>query len=387
MIEVENHLLGLAAGIVVLCYLIYLYQVEKQVEVHCSDSARNSFILKKINKILNSYQPTVLIPTLLKLVLSVRKIKCLKHFDRQMIDLPDGERISLDWYPKNARRKDEKTPVIILVPGITSDSRAVYANIFAKYAVTDYNFRVAIVNRRGYCGMPYLKEEIDPVTWNKFEDLDEVIKSVREVAPRANLYLAGCSMGANFIQKYAGLRGQLGSKLDIKGMGCISSPYCLKITTGALNSGTLLKRAMAETLKDTFKNHLHDQRFRETLKQKNIDVKRVLSSRCSDEFNSSFSIHFTNYKDLDGYKEAVSSKGVIRHIEIPTLAVNVKTDPISPYTAIPFDEIEDNPNYIQVVANGGGHLEYFSGLKLRRWSYDLILSYFRCLEHDSRTND
>ena len=363
-----------------LVYLAQKYLRQKEVTLYYAPTKKNQAILKNLSSMINSFRPSVFIPTVLELYFSVQKVKCLKHFERQEITLSDGEVVSLDWYPKNARNMEAGSPVIVVVPGLTSDSRSGYANIFAKYAVSDYGFRVAIVNRRGYCGMPYKREDPDPITWNKFSDLDEIINTVKTEFPFTNLYLTGFSMGANFIQKFAGLKGKAKEHLPVKAIGCISSPYCLKTTTKRLNSGVFFKRAMAHGLKETFQNHLHDEKFQVALKKRKIDPSKVLASRCSDEFNKNFSIHFTSHKCLNGYKEEVSSVGFVQHIEVPTLAVNAKTDPISPFDAIPFSEIEKNPNYIQVVTNGGGHLEYFSGLNLRRWSYDLVLAYFKNLE-------
>lgn len=374
----------IACILCVLCiagYLVHSYLIERQMQIYFQKNTANYAVLRGLDGILNGYRPSVFVPShLLKMLFSVQKVKCLKHFQRQYVLLDDGEKISLDWLPKNYPSMAAGTPIVIMVPGITSDSRATYVNVFARYAVEDYKFSVAILNRRGYCEMPYHREDPDPITWDKFSDLDKVIRSINEEFPKSNIYLAGVSMGANHIQRYAGMKGKAREPINVKALGCISSPYCLKTVAVILNKNLILKHAMLKTLMETFENHLHCEKFQKALKKRKIDPKLVLKAKCSDEFNKIFSLRFTKYKDLDAYKSGVSSVGYIKSIAIPALAINSKNDIVAPHVAIPLEEIKDNHNYIQLMVNGGGHMEYFSGYNLRRWSFDAVLTYFSKIE-------
>lgn len=369
-------------------YMVHAFFNERQMQLYFHRTEANMAVLDGLGDLMKGYKPSVFVPFhMVNMLFSVKKVKCLNHFERQYVQLDDGERISLDWLPKNYATMEDATPVVIMVPGITSDSRATYANVFAKYAVEDYKFRVAIMNRRGYCKMPYSKEDPDPITWDKFSDLEKVLQVVNEEFPKSNIYLAGVSMGANHIQRFAGMKGKAGEPINVKAIGCISSPYCLKTAAGIVNKNIILKKAMLKTLLETFENHLHCDKFKKALLKRNIDPKLVLKAKCSDEFNKLFSLHFTQYQDLDAYKSSVSSVGYIKSIEVPTLAINSRNDIVSPHQAIPLDEIKQNANFIQVMVNGGGHMEYFSGCNLRRWSFDMVLSYFAQMEAGLMTSD
>lgn len=366
----------------VLVLLLYLFYKERKMTFHYMPTEENQRILAHLKKVISSYYPSVFIPSnLFKMAISSKTTKNTDHFTRQMIDLHDGEKISLDWLPKNYSALPADCPIVILIPGITSDSRAMYAKIFAHYGVFDYQFRVAIMNRRGYNNMPLHKDDPDPITWNKFGDLDAVIKEINAEFPSANLYLAGLSMGANHIQRYAGMKGMEEEAIPIKGMGCLSSPYCMKTTTHLLNRGnSLVRKSIVSSLKQTFSNQLGNPKFKAALHKRGIDPKVVLSSKTTDDFNASFSLRFTDFKTLDCYKAGVSSVGFVKFIPIPTLAINSLNDMVSPPSAVPFEEINQNPNVIQIMVNSGGHLEYFSGFKLRRWGFDAILTYFKNIE-------
>jgi len=372
--------------LIVAFYLFLKRRQHRAIKVDCVSTPRNKKTLQLVSNLLKEYSPTLYIPSsLLGMVFSGVKISCFSQLMRQNIGLKDGEVVSLDWTPKNFRQLDPRTPIVILVPGLTNDSRDQYTRIFCEYAYKDYGFRACIFNRRGYAGMAFRKNEIDPITWNKFDDLDQVVNFVHETFPLANIYLAGTSMGANFIQRYAGMKGQQNLPVIPKALGCISSPFCLKAGTKNINSKRLIRFVMTKSLLQTFTAHLHDERFNAALQQKNIDVKHVMASTSSDEFNERFSMAFTEYPTLDDYKEGVSSRAFIRHIPIPTLSVNSKNDEVVPYKAIPYDEIALNENFVQILVSGGGHLEYFSTIKRRRWAYDLVLTYFQGLEKEEST--
>ena len=361
-------------------YAVIRQRFDRMMTLDYTPTDQNKIIVDGLSDVLAQYQPTLYLPfNLLRMIMSFIAVADTKTMMRQEVRLSDGEVISLDWLPKTFASMAESTPIVLLVPGLTSDSTAAYANEFISYAVSKYGFRACIMNRRGY-SMKYAKEDIDPITWDKFQDLEQVLKMIEAQFPKANIYLAGTSMGANYIQKYAGLKGESQAMVNVKALGCVSSPYCIIKATNHIAQGYWTRIAIAKTLISTFEAHLSDERFLLALKKREIDPKIVMGSQSSDEFNKHFSVKFTTHPDVASYQRSVSSSGYIKHINVPTLAINSKTDLISPFAAVPFDEIAVNPNYIQISVNGGGHLEYYSGNRMRRWAFDAILTYFRNIE-------
>lgn len=346
-----------------------------------SPTDQNNQTIADLKNLLDSYYPWVFAPTLLKLYFSSRILKSVAHFDREYIEMPDGERISLDRLPKNYDKMPKDTPTIILVGGITTDSRSEYINIFMKYAVEDYGYRIGFMNRRGTCNMPFHRHDPDPISWDKYDDLDNVVKHVNNRFHMANLYRAGTSMGANHIQKYVGLKGQNGESLPIKALGCLASPFCLNFASKRFNEkGGIVKKALIKSLLNVFREQLSCERFVTAMKKRNIDPQVILASKSSDDYTRELDLKFRDYESLEHYKEAVSSIGYIQHIHIPTLSINSHSDLLAPTDAIPYREIDSNNLFIQMITNGGGHVEYFSGVNFRRWSYDVILTYFDNIE-------
>jgi predicted alpha/beta-fold hydrolase len=212
-----------------------------------------------------------------------------------------------------------------------------------------------------------------------------MLKVVETQFPKANIYLAGTSMGATYIQRYAGLKGECQEMVNVKALGCISGPYCVVQATNHIATSFWTRNAMLRLLISSFQAHITEEKFLLALKKRDIDPQMVLGSKSSDEFNKHFSIKFTTHPDIAAYKKAISSIGYVRHIDVPTIAINSRSDLISPFAAVPFDEIAANPKFIQVTVNGGGHLEYFSGNNMRRWGFDVVLTFFKDIESDLNT--
>jgi hypothetical protein len=152
---------SMAAGVV---YAVVRQRGDRVMTIDYTPTDQNVKILGGMQRILTQYQPTLFLPSnLIRMIGSYTVLPNTKHLERQDIKLSDGEVISLDWLPKNYAEMNANTPIVILIPGLTSDSTAAYANIFLNYAVHEYGFRACIMNRRGY-SMKYLKEELDPIT-------------------------------------------------------------------------------------------------------------------------------------------------------------------------------------------------------------------------------
>lgn len=68
------------------------------------------------------------------------------------------------------------------------------------------------------------------------------------------------------------------------------------------------------------------------------------------------------HSELEFY-ERVSVNEKVHKVMIPLLSINSKDDLVTPIESIPVEEIIENANIIQINTNGGGHIEFYSGLR------------------------
>jgi uncharacterized protein len=290
--------------------------------------------------------------------------------------MPDGEEICLDWFPQDYKELAPETPIVLLIPGVNSDSRASYCKSYAHMAYEQYGYRVAIFCRRGQSRMPF-KVKPHFVTWCNYDDLDATINYLTETYVGAPLFLQGISMGACFLQRYCGNLAKEGKKIKAVALGCISSPFSLVKSIGKIHKFPLLDKSIASMMKQGFKEHLHEPLFLQMCKEKGINSKKVLASKSIDEYNRNYSVILGGYKDVEEYKESASSYKVVKHINLPTLSINTTNDPIIPVHAVPVEDIQKTERFVQVILNSGDHTEYLSGFKLERWVYSLMLEFFK----------
>ena len=57
----------------------------------------------------------------------------------------------------------------------------------------------------------------------------------------------------------------------------------------------------------------------------------------------------------------LSSSKDVHKINIPMLNLHSRDDFVCPYKHVPVDKIKENPNIIDIVVGGGGHIGYYSG--------------------------
>lgn len=296
--------------------------------------------------------------------------------------MPDGEEICLDWFPQDYKELAPQTPMVLLIPGINSDSRASYCKAYAHLAYEQYGYRVAIFCRRGQSRMPFKVKPHHP-TWCNHDDLHATINHLHATYPDAPLFLQGISMGACFLQRYCGDMAREGKKVQAVALGCISSPFSLIKSVKKIHEFQLLDRTITNMMKQGFKEHLHEPLFLQMCKEKGISPQKVLSSRFIDDYNANYSVLLGGFKSVQEYKEAAGSDQVLKHIDLPTLSINTTNDPIIPVEAVPVESIEQTDKFVQILLNSGDHTEYLSGLKLERWVYSLMLEFFKISHEDS----
>lgn len=69
-------------------------------------------------------------------------------------------------------------------------------------------------------------------------------------------------------------------------------------------------------------------------------------------------------------------------MDVKTLMMLSKDDPIVSYTSMPFASIEKNEKIKLYTTDKGGHLCWFEGIKPKRWYPKPVLQYLRTLRTD-----
>ncbi|KAK2966092.1 hypothetical protein RJ640_025588 [Escallonia rubra] len=308
-------------------------------------------------------------------------------YKRQLFHTSDGGTIALDWligskvgveadFEVNAGvNNDDNTPIMIVVPGLTSDSASAYVKHLA-FQIAKRGWNVVVSNHRGLGGISMTSDCFYNAGWT--EDIRAVIDHLRCHYPEAPLFAVGTSIGANVLVKYL---GEYGVDCCIAGAAAICSPWDLLLESLSFSllspppSLSLLSRP--GQICDRFINRRRVQKFydkaltiglkgyaqlHEEILSRVADWEGITKSCSVREFDNYATRVVGKYETVDTYYRRCSSAGFVKNVMVPLLCISAMDDPVCTREAIPWDECRANNNIVLAVTQHGGHLAYFEGI-------------------------
>ncbi|XP_010543285.1 PREDICTED: embryogenesis-associated protein EMB8-like [Tarenaya hassleriana] len=284
------------------------------------------------------------------------------NYRRQIFRTSDGGTIALDWLTSsdvvddaprkhNEIRKDDTTPIAVVVPGLSSDSSAAYLKHLA-YSVAKAGWNVVVSNHRGLGGVSVTSDIFYNAGWT--EDIRVIVDYLHHEYPMAPLFTIGTSVGANILVKYLGEEGE---KTPVAGAVAICSPWDLLISDRFICRGLVQKlygRALTIGLQGYAQ--LHEPQI-----SRLANWEGIKKSRSIRDFDHHATIHIGNFETVDTFYRRSSSAQYVRNVSVPLLCISALDDPLCTKEAIPWDECRANKNVVLATTKHGGHLAFFQG--------------------------
>ncbi|KAL7082361.1 hypothetical protein ACP275_14G093800 [Erythranthe tilingii] len=303
-------------------------------------------------------------------------------YRRQIFMTSDGGTLALDWVENaevkkqafqanDALQRDDKNPIIIIIPGLTSESNTPYVKHLA-FNMANRGWNVVVSNHRGLGGVSITSDCFYNGGWT--EDVRKVIDHLHCQFPQAPLLAVGTSIGANILVKYL---AEDGINTPITGAAAICSPWDLLICDRFMNRRLVQKfynKAIAIGLKDYA--HLHEAVLSRLTNWEG--VKKSVSVR---DFDDSATRVVGNYETVDTYYKCSSSSNSVKGVTVPLLCISALDDPLCTSEAIPWDECRLNTNVVLATTEHGGHLPFFEGLTAKSvWWVRAVSEFFDVLQ-------
>ncbi|KAA8538602.1 hypothetical protein F0562_028203 [Nyssa sinensis] len=284
-------------------------------------------------------------------------------YRRQLFHASDGETIALDWlmssdvkesatYKNNAISKGDTTPIVVVIPGLTSDSADAYIKHLA-FNMAKCGWNVVVCNHRGLGGISVTSDCFYNAGWTA--DLREVIDYLHREYPKARLFAVGNSIGANILVKYL---GEDGEDVPVAGAAAICSPWDLLIGDRFICRRLIQKlydRALAIGLQSYAKLH-------QPLYSRLADWEGIKKSRSIRDFDNYATCLVGKFETVDTYYRCCSSSSFVGNVSVPLLCISALDDPLCTREALPWDECRGNKNIILATTQHGGHLAFFEGI-------------------------
>jgi predicted alpha/beta-fold hydrolase len=283
------------------------------------------------------------------------------RFIRQRIDTPDGDFLDLDFLEAAGAESGEE-PLIVILHGLEGSSQAPYV-LSLLGEIKRHGMAACAVNMRMCSGEP--NRTLATYHSGKTEDLDCVLRYLKEKENRQRLFLAGFSIGGNIVLKWLGEQGSRASGL-VEKAAAISVPYDLAQSVELLDRGfnrEVYTRLLLASLKAKLrvKERLHPGATRWGL------IKKCSTFRV---FDREVTAPLNGFRDETDYWTKASSRPFLKDIRVPTLLIHAEDDPFFPAKLLPYEEFRKSDDLHPLIVPTGGHVGFVTG---QPWRWDLWL--------------
>jgi uncharacterized protein len=277
-------------------------------------------------------------------------------FARDSISLIDGELITVDWLCSGSEK------LLIVLPGLEGHSRRVYMTATA-HSLSNAGWDVLLLNHRGTEGGTLTR----PRTYHggAIEDLRDVIDYVCNNHPHYKKIAAcGFSLGGNITLNYLG-------NPDIERPAKLVAGIGISVPCDFTGAAQVINRGLPHLIYGTrFLRELKSRvRQHRSIYEQQIDCEPALNSRTLYEFDDRFTGPLNGFGDADKYYRRVSCLQYISNIEVPTLLVNARNDPLLSESCFPFEHAEKNTYFQFEAPRSGGHVGFSHNISFSAFYY------------------
>lgn len=286
----------------------------------------------------------------------------IPKYERERIELEDGDFLDLDW-----RKQNHQNQLVILCHGLEGNTTRTYMNTCSDYFF-QRDFNVLAWNYRS-CGgeMNRLKRLYHH---GSYDDLETVIDYATQQGFQ-QIFLVGFSMGGALVMNYLG-----NSKIPEK----VKAAVGISVPISLSSSSNTLKK---------FPNVVYFKNFKRTLipklKEKakqfpgELNEKKLDEIKSFDEIDDYFTAPMHQYKNKEDYYEKASPKNIIKKIKTPCLVINAKNDPFLGDECYDTDLFENQPYVYFEQPTYGGHCGFPLSDRKHSWAdrraYNFIMKY------------
>lgn len=270
-------------------------------------------------------------------------------FRREILELPDGDFLELDWLTQGSSR------LAIVSHGLEGSTASGYLRGMVQ-ALFSAGYDVLAWNMRG-CGT----ERNRLPSWyhsGQSADLRHVIEKALS-CHKGPIVLVGFSVGGNITLKLLGEEGARISQ-QIRAAVVISVPMDLAGSAeqladprNAIYMSYLLKPLRARIREKA-------ERFPGQFDTSGLDEIRDFRN-----FDTRFTAPMHGFASVDEYWEQSSSLRFISAITVPTLAVSAADDPFLSPGCFPTEQAQASKFFHLEVPKHGGHVGFFTGFSLK----------------------
>ena len=284
------------------------------------------------------------------------------EYQRQHLELADGDFLELDWSPNPGNNG----PIVLILHGLEGSS---HSNYVRRLVLNLYpqGFQCMVMHFRGCGGSTNRLQR----TYHSGEtgDLDLIIRWLRQAYPDRPIAVIGYSLGANVLLKWL---GEQRDQAPIQAAVAICPPLRLEVCARRLERG-LSRVYQLLLLKSLINKVLRKYRHRTSP----LDLNRVAEARTFYEFDDAVTAPLHGFASADEYYRQSSSRPYLKTIRKPCLIISSFDDPFMTPEVLPSTD-ELGPRSQLEITRYGGHVGFVAArglFAIRFWLEQRIILY------------
>lgn len=282
----------------------------------------------------------------------LRRLPRIK-FDRERIEIKDGDFLDLDWSKKGSKN------LVLILAGLEGKSRSLYARACINH-FNNNKWDAVSMNYRGCSGEN--NRLLRGYHMGASEDVKSTIDYIIENYEYDKIVIVGYSLGGNLALKYA---GELGSNLPKQVAATISFSVPLNIKK---SNERLSKWYNWHYLKwFMFPLNIKANRKKRQFPGKIDSYKGFFMSGSFLYFDTHFTAPANGFNNVEDYWKKSTSKSLLNKIKIPSLIIASKDDTFISDDCYPAAEARANNNITLEISDKGGHCGFIRKFFEKVW--------------------
>ncbi len=283
------------------------------------------------------------------------------RYERERLELPDGDFLDLDWVTSL-----REGPLTIVLHGLAGCSRSHYVRGVVT-ALANVGIRSVVMHHRGCSGQP--NRLARSYHAGETGDIATLVNIVRDRYPDTPLAVVGYSLGGNILLKWLGEN----RSPPVTAAVAVSVPFLLDQGVARMERGSsrLYQWHLVRHLKSAAREKFSRR------EPSPIDLKELETLRTFRAFDDRITGPLHGFESGAEYYRRCSSRQYLAAIDVPVLILQALDDPMTAAMAIPTRD-ELSPTIHLELSARGGHVGFVSGRwpwRARFWLEDRISEY------------
>lgn len=355
---------SMTVGTLAVCVSYYILTIGRKPQLIAKHGSHfQNFLIKNCPILKEPYWPTIWCygGRAQTVIGSIMRSHPPIHYRRELLRLPDGGELYLDWLDNGSddAKDPNKFPTVLIMPGLTGDSKHGYVLNFVK-EIQDLGYRAVVFNNRGLAGAK-LRTPRSFCAANT-DDVEFVIHHLNVSKPGIPIVAVAISLGGIILSNYLVKMGK-SKPTGLLAAMTVSVPWNTFKSSDSLEEPLnwfMFNRYLTNCLHGLVRNHQHMAAKAGVTHQ--IDINHVYQSRTIREFDDRFIAPMFGFRDSNHYYDTASLHSKpLDTINIPLLSLAAADDPFAPSHSLPLENIKGSQNVAMVLTSFGGHIGFTEG--------------------------